>query len=57
MNDATRNTFMVRSMIINYIREYFIRRDFMEVETPMLQTLPGGAAARPFENASQCVRY
>jgi len=49
MNNDTRNTFMVRSMIINYIREYFLRRDFMEVETPMLQTIPGGAAARPFE--------
>lgn len=49
MNNETRNTFMVRSMIINYIRDYFTRRDFMEVETPMLQTIPGGAAARPFE--------
>ena len=49
MNDDTRNAFMMRSMIINYIRDFFSRRDFMEVETPMLQTIPGGAAARPFE--------
>ncbi len=49
MSDESRQAFMVRSMIVNYIRDYFIRRDFMEVETPMLQAIPGGATARPFE--------
>ena len=49
MNDESRSTFMTRSMIVNYIREFFNRRDFLEVETPMLQTIPGGATARPFE--------
>ncbi len=49
MSDETRNTFKMRSKIIAYIRDYFIQNDFMEVETPMLQVIPGGATARPFE--------
>ncbi len=49
MSDESRQVFMIRSMIINYIRDFFTRRDFMEVETPMLQAIPGGATARPFE--------
>lgn len=49
MSDESRTAFMIRSMIVNYIRDYFVRRDFMEVETPMLQAIPGGATARPFE--------
>ena len=49
MSEETRNTFKMRSKIVSYIRNYFIDRDFMEVETPMLQTIPGGATARPFE--------
>ena len=48
MNEETRSVFMLRSMIISYIRNYFLQRDFLEVETPMLQTIPGGATARPF---------
>ena len=48
MNEATRDTFRKRSRILRYIRDYFEDRDFMEVETPMLQAIPGGAAARPF---------
>ncbi|MEH6456644.1 MAG: lysine--tRNA ligase [Cocleimonas sp.] len=49
MSEETRDTFKVRSRVITYIRRYFEDRDFMEVETPMLQVIPGGATARPFE--------
>lgn len=49
MSEDTRKTFKVRSKVIRYIRNYFEARDFMEVETPMLQVIPGGATARPFE--------
>lgn len=49
MSEDTRKTFKMRSKIVSYIRNYFLERDYMEVETPMLQTIPGGATARPFE--------
>jgi len=45
---ATRQRFQTRSRIISYIRSYLEKHDFMEVETPMLHPIPGGAAARPF---------
>lgn len=48
-NDDTRNTFRIRSKVVEGIRRFLAERDFMEVETPMLQTIPGGATARPFE--------
>ena len=48
MNDDARATFRMRSAIIDFIRRYFTDRDFLEVETPMMQAIPGGAAARPF---------
>jgi lysyl-tRNA synthetase class 2 len=48
MNHETRDAFVIRSKIVSYIRNFFTQRDFLEVETPMLQTIPGGAAARPF---------
>ena len=47
-NMDTRETFRVRSKIIEGIRRFLAERDFMEVETPMLQVIPGGATARPF---------
>jgi lysyl-tRNA synthetase class 2 len=47
-NDETRKTFALRSKIINYIRNFMNNYDFMEVETPMMQAIPGGATARPF---------
>lgn len=47
-NQETRKTFMVRSKIVEGIRRFLAERDFMEVETPMLQVIPGGASARPF---------
>ena len=49
MSEDTRDTFKVRSKVISYIRRYFEDHNFMEVETPMLQVIPGGATARPFE--------
>lgn len=48
MSQDTRDTFQMRSKIVGYIRNFFLQRDFMEVETPMLQVIPGGASARPF---------
>jgi lysyl-tRNA synthetase class 2 len=47
-NEETRNTFMVRSKVIQAIREFFIRHGYLEVETPMLHPIPGGASAKPF---------
>lgn len=48
MNPEVRESFRVRSQIIQTMRAFFMQRDFLEVETPMLHPLPGGAAARPF---------
>jgi len=49
MNPEVKDTFIKRSKIISSIRRYLDARDFMEVETPMLVSNAGGAAARPFE--------
>lgn len=49
MNPEVRDTFVKRSKIIAAIRKYLATQDFMEVETPMLVSNAGGAAARPFE--------
>jgi len=48
MSDETRETFILRSNIIHYIRNFLTARNFLEVETPMMQAIPGGATARPF---------
>ena len=48
MNEATRRTFLMRSRTIDFIRRYLVGRGFLEVETPMMQAIPGGATARPF---------
>jgi len=48
-NEESRKTFILRNKIVNAIRTYLNDRQFMEVETPMLQAIPGGATARPFE--------
>jgi lysyl-tRNA synthetase, class II len=48
MNIDTRRVFMVRSKIIEGIREFLSQRGYLEVETPMMHILPGGAAAKPF---------
>ena len=49
MNQESKQTFIKRSQIIKEIRNFLAGRDFMEVETPMLVSNAGGAAARPFE--------
>ena len=49
VNEEVRHSFRVRSQVIAHIRQFLMQRDFLEVETPMLQTIPGGAAAKPFE--------
>lgn len=48
MNQDTRDKLRKRSEIVRYIREYFYRHDFLEVETPMMHSVAGGATARPF---------
>ena len=48
VSPKTRETFHMRSKIVNGIRNYLTERDYMEVETPMLQVIPGGATAKPF---------
>lgn len=50
MNPEVKDTFIKRSQIIKEIRNFLDGRDFMEVETPMLVSNAGGAAARPFES-------
>lgn len=49
VNKEVRETFRVRAAIVNHIRQFFVGKDFLEVETPMMQSIPGGATARPFE--------
>lgn len=48
VNPEIRDVFKLRTKIIDFIRSYLNGRDFMEVETPMLQVIPGGATAKPF---------
>jgi lysyl-tRNA synthetase class 2 len=48
VNPATRELFLLRSRLIRGMREFLDARGFLEVETPMMQPIPGGAAARPF---------
>ncbi len=48
VNDKVKNDFLIRFKIISYIREFLKEKGFLEVETPMMQTIPGGAIARPF---------
>jgi lysyl-tRNA synthetase class 2 len=48
VNEASRNVFRTRARIVRYLRDFLDALDFIEVETPMMQPIPGGAAARPF---------
>ncbi len=48
-NPDSRQVFITRTRIIQAIREFFIRHGYLEVETPMMHPIPGGASARPFE--------
>src|SRR6202035_744876 len=49
MNEHSRRVFETRSAIVRYLRAFLDARGFLEVETPMLHPIPGGAAARPFK--------
>ncbi|MCF8012050.1 MAG: lysine--tRNA ligase [Clostridiales bacterium] len=48
VNPEVRQTFILRSKVIQFIRNFLVEKDFLEVETPMMHPIPGGAAARPF---------
>jgi len=48
VNSEVRKTFIKRSKVINSMRDFFNQHEYLEVETPILQPIPGGAAARPF---------
>ncbi|MDF1556067.1 MAG: lysine--tRNA ligase [Deferrisomatales bacterium] len=48
VNQEVRDTFRTRSRIVSIMRRFFEQRDFLEMETPMMQPIPGGATARPF---------
>jgi lysyl-tRNA synthetase class 2 len=48
VNETTRRTFEVRARAISSVRRFLLDHDFLEVETPMLHAIPGGATARPF---------
>ncbi len=49
MNPQTRRVFLLRSQVIAAVRDFMTEKGFMEVETPMMHVIPGGAAAKPFE--------
>jgi lysyl-tRNA synthetase class 2 len=49
VNPETRDVFAARSRIIHSIRDFLLKENYLEVETPMMQPIPGGAAARPFK--------
>lgn len=48
VNEGVKDTFVKRTKVFNSMREYFNTRGYLEVDTPVLQSIPGGAAARPF---------
>ena len=48
MNEASRETFRLRTKIIDGVRRFLMDKGYLEVETPMMQAIPGGATARPF---------
>lgn len=48
LNNRVRQTFQIRAKIISYIRQYFDQQGFLEIETPMMNMIAGGATAKPF---------
>ena len=48
VNQDSRDVFLTRSKIVGFIRNFLIQKEYLEVETPMMQAIPGGAVARPF---------
>ncbi|NNK02379.1 MAG: lysine--tRNA ligase [Desulfatitalea sp.] len=55
MNEQVRRIFVLRSRIVQAIRDFLLARDFLEVETPMMQPIPGGAEATPFVTHHQAL--
>jgi lysyl-tRNA synthetase, class II len=55
MNEATREVFRTRTKIVRFLRNFLDALDFLEVETPMMQPIPGGAVARPFKTHHQAL--
>jgi lysyl-tRNA synthetase class 2 len=55
MNEPVRRTFEIRSKVVNALRGFLAGRGFVEVETPMMQPIPGGATARPFVTHHQAL--
>jgi lysyl-tRNA synthetase class 2 len=49
VNPHSRDVFVIRSRTVDFLRRFLIQRGFLEVETPMMQPIPGGATARPFK--------
>jgi len=49
VNDQVKEVFVLRSRIIQAFRDFFLKKEFLEVETPMMQPIPGGATAKPFK--------
>lgn len=47
-NDKVRSIFQTRCKVIQFVRRFLDERNFLEVETPMMNMIPGGAAAKPF---------
>lgn len=47
-NDEVKQIFLIRGKILHSVRQFLVEQDFLEVETPMLHSVPGGATARPF---------
>jgi lysyl-tRNA synthetase class 2 len=56
-NEQARRIAIIRSRIVSAMRRFLESEGFLEVETPILQPLYGGAAARPFHDVSQRPRY
>ncbi|WP_394205250.1 lysine--tRNA ligase [Shewanella waksmanii] len=48
VNEDSREAFIMRSKVVTAIRNFMVKKEFMEVETPMMHSIPGGASARPF---------
>ncbi len=55
MNEETRRVFLLRSKIVAAVREFMTGQGFIEVETPMMHVIPGGATAKPFETFHQAL--
>jgi len=52
MNNPVKKIFRIRGQIIDYLRTFLKNLDYIEVETPMMNMIPGGATARPFEHTT-----